>query len=213
MDRSAFKVFLKERPELIKAALVFNRLSGPPDFSADAALGAALSQRPRLWKLFPRDSSPGFWDFQSERRRLALVGPDETCALALRWGVAALAPRLARTVRAEEVLTLRREFGRELYEYALSRGLYHLGSLRDRLKVDPRLPLNREAAEGEGWRALSLCAHDWPDELRSHWLRRQGRDEVDSGCTPDEALVRQVWFRLKKILLTEVAPQWRPCFD
>jgi len=206
--------YLLDRAELLKAVLEFNGLTSPPDFgpAEGTPLGAALAAAPRLWRLRPpKAKAAAVWCFEPEINRLALLPPALTTGLELHWGAAVLAARAARTIDGEASRRLRADWGSELYAYALKRGRYQLGTLRAVLGVETGGDLGRDQALALGRQALDLCRAQWPPELRSAWAARRG--QAEPARPPDPALAGRVFPWLRKILLSEVAPAWRPCFN
>lgn len=218
--REVFQSLADGPPELLRAVLAFNHFNQPPLLDWPEALEghpfqAAVRDDPRLWSRWPRSAPGGFWNFQEEDRRLALLGRDDLERLEMFWGAAVWAPDLAAVIAGQEARDLRRELGPELYAYALARGRFHLGPLR---RIYREAPAGRSAAglrrqlQSAGRLAVLVVRSGWPEALR-----RLNPPEAGGEGPPPPPLDapeprRLTWLWLKKILLTEAAPQWQPCF-
>ncbi len=170
----------------------------------------------------PQQNYPQFWDFAEESRRLAFLSHKELSALIQFFGVALHAKYYAHLVHHADVVALRRALGPELHAYGLVRGRFQVGSVTSffmarsqvlgtkgqSLDVDTIL----QNIKRDGDIALGLCMASWPPHLQERTCALMGR-HISPILDADAAVVRGVWFALKKLLLREVAPQWAPCFD
>ena len=220
MHKGFFEDTLSLRPELFRAMTQANCLPAawPPSSlpSASDGLASLLWKRER-GRLFLRSFLPArttFWDFADEIRRLALLPPPLLHRLGLVFGVAAHASAMARLVLHADVLSLRESLGEELYHYALYRGQYQLGAVAGLFsRHDTDLPLAGRA-HLHGRQALALCVASWPEALRMELADQEVLAEpVPAWLEQEPNALRVLWAGLKKILLTEVAPSWAPCFD
>jgi hypothetical protein len=180
-----------------------------------AVLRQAVAVRPRLRRLFPgRGPAPDFWDFGPEPRRLLWLPDEQFDELTLRFGAALWGPELAKIVAGPQVRALRRELTPELLEWALGRGRFRLGEgLRAAYRRGPT-PVDREGLRKAGLEAVNAAWRPLPPEL----IGRAGRRFLPATMTKaaaaaDADLPRRTFVGLKKILLGEVAPSWRPCFS
>jgi hypothetical protein len=191
-----------------------------PDHAAKLLASGALgklegSRAGRCWTrawIFGQLGIVGvFTDFAEERRRLALLDRETISSLALTYGGCLYAQDAARCVRREEVAALRAALGLH-YTYVLSRGRFQMQRARDCFTLFmPDAPLPERMA-GAGFAALRLCLDDWPEKLRklaAPRLPEALRGPADKKNLP---LLELFWADLKKLLLTEVAPQWQTCF-
>ena len=223
MDYRFFAEIISLKPQLFRAMLNFNR-----EFAACVPNELALlgDQYTTLWNhetfrrawfsAVPRES--GYWNFSEESQRLVLLSSATLERLWLLFSAAVHAEELARVIARNQVLELRREIGEDVFSYALKRGRYQIGALRNHLCVPPSFgSLGRRI----GILAASLpalVASEWPEELKALAAHKtaHGDDassfEAFSPDLPGEQR-RALWFTLKKILLREVAPEWAPCFD
>ena len=215
MDQRFLIETLEQRPMLFHAMLEFNRHSLSSFVPEPEALPAwpALCKDASFLKAFRRRTSvsvSGFWDFEEESTRLALL-PEETLhGLSLYFSAAVHAEAITGTLLRPQVLALRKTIGEGPCTYALKRGRYQIGSLRTvltGLSQEGSLP---EKILHVAAVSLAIVAADWPSPLQE---RCSVWKEV-----PDMPLIprgqrRALWFTMKKILLREVAPQWAPCFN
>jgi len=172
-------------------------------------------------------SSRCWWDFAEETRRLILLPSDILERLALSFSAAVFAEEIALTVDGKQVLSLRTLLGNEIFSYAIRRGRYQIGSIRQSiLSLFSPAPLSERILLLA--RAVLLLMRDsCPQELRELWLQKLSAMSIFSSPTSGNEIFepsaplfqlsreqrRALWFTLKKILLREVAPQWAPCFD
>ena len=217
MHEQFFVDVIRRKPALFTAMLAFNGLAGiSPTREAFPAwdvpgLNATLihTELALLRQRIPsHETGAGFWDFADEPRRLAFLAPKERERLCLVFGVSLHAVEITRIVLRDQVIALKESLGEDLVQYAVQRGQYQLGSVRQFFWTrDVRASL-RERILLHGKLALALCGAAWPEELRSRVPDLEGTAESVS-----PVIGRSIWFALKKILLKEVAPQWTPCFD
>ena len=175
-----------------------------------------LQERPSVLRsaVERKNQMNGFWDFAEESRRLALLDPDTLNRLGLVTGVALHAPDIACVLRRDEVLALRRELGNEMYQYALFRGRYELGSVRRFFNAqEDGVPLGQLCLL-HGVMALRLLAEDWPRELGQRFDVRLPHLHAEMKVPALDRRSRdELWRAVKKLLLKEVAPSWGPCFN
>ncbi|MCL2029118.1 MAG: SctK family type III secretion system sorting platform protein [Deltaproteobacteria bacterium] len=224
---NAFTASLKENPELLAAVARFNA-PGLDDFDPQALPGlpAALLRDGtlkklgagrgggamiRAWLFRQLGAKEAFTDFGEERRRLALLEKETLNSLALVYGACIHAREAACLIKREEVAALRGLLGAH-YEYALSRGRLQTRQAGDYFaSFRPGEPLAQRMAEA-GFAALRRCLADWPEDLfrlAAPRLPAALRLPADGKSAP---LLPVFWADLKKLLLTQVAPQWQTCF-
>lgn len=237
MDQRFLADTVCRRASLFEAMVEFNRsrllASGTsPALSfcqknAPALLDVPAVRRACLNASGGTDSS-GWWDFSEETQRLLLLPADDLHRLAFCFSAAVHAEELALVLDRERVRELRTCIGDDIFSYAIRRGRYQIGSLRQGIIAHlPPAPL-LERVVLLARTVLLLMAQPWPDRLRQHWQEKLQTMErlfpasvfSDSEPSPFETLPqlsreqrRALWFTLKKILLREAAPQWAPCFD
>lgn len=193
--------------------------AGPLSPDALASLRTWLAQIPDSGRdgELPEDAV-FFWDFGEDSRKLFLLDDGELERLADVAGVTLHAPALARIVAREERRICREALGAELFDYAQSRGQYRTGAAGDIVaRRDKELPLP-ERCRAHGWLALYFCSLRWPKELRRVFLHRLARLSGEIGTTVSlgnglsDTAWQALWRMLKKCLLGEVAPSWKPYF-
>lgn len=192
---------------------------GPLPASARAELEGWLAQIPDSARGGEvRTEAEFFWDFSEDSRKLALLDDGQLARLAEVAGVTLHAPALARIVEREARRACREALGAELFDYAQTRGQYRTGAAGDIVaRRDTELPLP-ERCRAHGWLALYFCSLRWPKELRLMFFRRLARLSGASGATVSlgnalgDTAWQALWRLLKKCLLREVAPAWKPYF-
>ena len=196
-----------------------NEAAGLLSLDALASLEAWLAQLPDSGRdgEMPKDAV-FFWDFSEDSRKLFLLDDGLIERLAEVAGVTLHAPALARIVAREERRACREALGAELFDYAQSRGQYRTGAAGDIVaRRDTELPLP-ERCRAHGWLALNLCSLRWPKELRRLFLLRLARlsgeigTAVSLGNGLSDTAWQALWRMLKKCLLGEVSPSWKPYF-
>ena len=236
MDQRFLDETVSLRPELFKAIAEFNRTlckarSVSSSLTGDAWRSALfrdpLIRRFQLESASDRTSSAGWWDFSDETYRLLLVEDAVLHQAALHFSAAVYAEELAAVLDRAQVLELRRFLGDKIFNYALRRGRYQIGSLRTALtQLNRNGSLCERIASLEAF-LLSSLSEGWPERLCKLWddkLRRiamldgvslHGWQGTDLSALPSlgRDQRRALWFTLKKLLLREAAPQWAPCFD
>lgn len=219
MDHRFLAETLVRRPRLFRAMLTFNQDVYAPVPGALSGLGHPLSdlwRREDFRRAWPvRPTEEGYWNFSEESQRIALLDAATIARLGLFFSAAVHAGEIARVIARDEVLQLRTSLGVDVVSYALKRGRYQVGGLRNVLQF-PEVcgPLSMRVKEVS---ALSLSAlrSEWPGELR-----RMADDRFPKAASADAVvpvLRREqrsaLWFTIKKLLLREVAPEWTQCFD
>lgn len=211
---------LLHNPALLRAVLEFNEFCAPPDLGSESEFGplsrclhAQLAERPRLWRFFPMPGErKAVWCFEPAPNRLALLPPPLLERLALYWSAAVWAEDLARIIEKTRLARVKEQIGSEVYRYAVRRGRFHLGGLRSSLHSGPEWK-DVEAFRQPGEKILTLCLAHWPEALRAaweaHWRRPLPKENPLGQATPFPSL----WLWAERILCTEVAPEWQPCFS
>ncbi|MDR0441299.1 MAG: hypothetical protein LBI59_10035 [Candidatus Accumulibacter sp.] len=221
---------LLQNPALLQAVLEFNGFCAPPDPGARSGplaghLQALLAAQPRLWRFFPKPAQEGsVWCFEPAPNRLALLPPPLLERLGLYWSAAVWAEDLSRIIEKTRLHEVMGEIGPEVYRYAVRRGRFQLGGLRSSLRSGPEResPENAPARPAEwnaetfrrpGARILALCLAHWPQALRAAWEEHWRRPLPEENPDRPAAAFPALWLWVEKILCTEVAPEWQPCFS
>jgi hypothetical protein len=221
MDVGDYYRLLSEKTSLIGAMIAFNRPASSEDDShplptwlKENQLFLKISALPRFRPFFPRETGAGLWDFQDETRRLALVEAETFHLMCLHWGAAVFSDDLAAVIEREEVARLKSQLGQDVYQFALNRGRFCLGSLKKIYRPEKAdlESLSVSVLRRVGLWAVWVCAGDWPEELRE---KVESRFKTKLAGAPGQPrspqLAGATWPWLKRILL-EIAPQWQPCF-
>jgi hypothetical protein len=236
---------LLRNPALFRAVLDFNGLAAPPplelskpgrqdrQFGPESSLLALLAANPRVRCAFVRPApKTAVWCFAPPPNRLALLPPPLLKRLIFYWSAAVWAEDLARIIEKTRLSQIMANIGPELYRYAVRRGRFQLGSLRDRFRrgaQNENPECLTQAFFQPGEQLLSLCLDRWPEELciawEIHW-RRAGYQKLQSPQNPkklknlswqgewqNDVPFSTLWSCVEKILLSEVAPEWQPCFS
>ncbi|MDR2300875.1 MAG: Yop proteins translocation protein K [Deltaproteobacteria bacterium] len=223
---------LVKNPPLLEAVVAFNLANhAPGKVQIDPILGdgqaglngplqalvaSEVKKNPKLRRFFPGGDALGdFWDFGPEPLRLTLLSDADFGQLALRFGAAVWGEVLAKAVDAKTVRALKANLGEELLDWAVDRGRFWLGDLGDFYRQSPMAPQDREGLRLSGLGAINVAWSPLPPGLAA---KVGGRVVAESqmpnlgGHLPAN-LAARTFARLKNLLLTEVAPSWRPCFS
>jgi hypothetical protein len=153
-----------------------------------------------------------FWDFSEESRCLALLEPDTLDELVLFYGASLHAPEIARVILGKELARLREALGERAHSYALQRGQYRMPVARGEFAArDRELPL-AERVVLHGKEAFGIIVAGWPQTLQRRVQTVLAVVLPPETMPVSAALQNGIWFDMKKILLTEVASAWAPCF-
>lgn len=238
MDQRFLDETVSRKAALFEAMVEFNRSQLRASSSASALAlcpnaAPALLNDAKIRRACMAASPDGaqaqpfsWWDFSDETRRLILLSREQLTRLALCFSAAIHAEELARILDREQVLRLRAVLGHDVFAYAIRRGRYQIGSLRQSFQAfAPSAPL-AERILSLARTVLLLMGSDWPDELRAFWQAHVAQLDLGAGSPQNDATSalsalpvlsreqrRALWFTLKKILLREAAPQWVPFFD
>ncbi|MDR2451624.1 MAG: hypothetical protein LBE85_07630 [Candidatus Accumulibacter sp.] len=220
---------LLRNPALLQAVLEFNGFRAPPDWAAESGplvehLPALLAAHPRLWRFFPTPAQGKVvWCFEPTPNRLALLPPSLLERLGLYWSAAVWAEDLTRIIEKTRLAQVMEQIGPEVYRYAVRRGRFQLGGLRPSLRsgLERETPEDAPARRTE-WDAaafrrpgdviLALCLAHWPEALRAAWEERWRPLPKGSPARPAIPFAT-LWLWVERILCTEVAPEWQPCFS
>ena len=226
-NRLFYRNLASDRPQLFGAIMRFNasinRKAGLPEPENEVRFPEGiLAESNRAKARLHAGDTVGFWDFEEESRRIALLNADVFNELILSWGSAFCAPMLNRFILKKDVEILNRDIGGKYLDFARGKGRFTIGDIGEIIRVE------EEAAPSEdmrslvlkyGMRAHGICSTAWPEALQAIETRRIERHLPDlfeerSPLTPvDPSHLRAIWFSMKKILLKEVAPLWTPCFS
>ena len=168
------------------------------------------------WVMTQREfDAVGFWDFANPRRRLALLQPSELSELIRYVGTAVHANQIARTIDRNSLTQYRETLGEPLYNFAVKRAPLLIRKMPEGLAT-PR-ESNQQIVQwisATGQSCVNFCLRSEPADLRTRMelaLPAAEGKELDVEVT--EELQESVWNLTKRILLTEIAPQLRSCFN
>ena len=234
MDQRFLSETLSRKPELFMAMVGFNKaqLKGSYDCALLSPLGDvgnSLFRDPTVRHACSSNTNRGekaWWDFSEESCRLVFLSEEEIRRLALTFSSAVFAEEMALVLDKAQVLELRTLLGDEIFNYAIRRGRYQIGSLRPFL-----ISCMPEARLAQRIQSLACAimhgiSRNWPEELRKLWIEKLSKADMatvspEGGAANSNDILpglraeqrRILWFTLKKLLLREAAPQWVPCFD
>lgn len=229
ISRSFYRNLVLDMPQLFDAIVRFNtsnlletEKSRLASFDDTALLDGILLKSNRAKAQFFGRYTVGFWNFEEESRRLALVDASILKDLILSFGAALCAPLLNRFIRREDVEILLQDIGSNYLDFARGRGRFVLGDISEiiKLKEQSIAPESmRSLIIKYGMHAHSICSSAWPESLQAfedQKIEHQFPDFFEyrlqlTKVNPSH--LRAIWFSMKKILLKEVAPQWTPCFS
>ncbi|MCG8566390.1 MAG: hypothetical protein MI747_15040 [Desulfobacterales bacterium] len=221
INRGFYRDLVKERPQLLGAILRFNQ--GLNQRAAGALFGGE-SLPARLQSRLPAGRRhPGFWYFEEESRRMALLDAPVITALVRHWGTAFYSPLLSSFILKSQVDVLGETLGADALAFARGRGRFLLGNTAQILEQEPVSCPADEVAKmvmASGLSALAVVASAWPRPLVELWEDFLNREIPGAaslyeplGERAQPARLRAAWFSIKKVLLKEVAPQWTALFS
>ena len=225
INRLFYRNLVSDMPQLFEAVVQFNKSLQEADkmydFGNNTILEEVINRSNRAKAMFSKGGSVGFWDFEEESRRIALLDVSILKNLIVSWGSALCAPILNRFVRRDDVEILNKSVGSRYLDFARGKGGFILGDLSKMIKLE------EQAVDPEkmysliikyGMHAYSICSAKWPEPLQSFENKKIEKYLPDlfeyriQSLQVSPSHFRAIWFSMKKILLKEVAPQWTPCF-
>ncbi|MCG8530929.1 MAG: Yop proteins translocation protein K [Desulfovibrionales bacterium] len=232
MNRVFVKSMLKENPELLEMALMFNldapetvhddwlsgygkelKESGALEVMQNSPRGyARLSER--LNALTGGSASGWFLDFSTPRRRMALLPEETILNLCTDLGLSINAKYVARTIFRPQVQALKATFGSRGYAFAVKRAPFLLGDCSDLLPPpDSGSGLVHRIRE-HGRLGFALCFASEPAALRDRVQMQlpAGFMDVSSFTGDIHETADRVWPVLRTLLMKEVAPEWAQFF-
>ncbi|MBI9092610.1 MAG: hypothetical protein JEZ12_25620 [Desulfobacterium sp.] len=226
-NRLFYRNLAMDRPQLFAAIMGFNASANwesnthGPGLNNHGAHGLLAQSNRAKGRLYARDDQ-GFWDFEEESRRMALLDAPTLNECILSWGAAFCAPLINKFILKKDIEILNQDIGRKHLDFARGKGRFNIGDISGIIQVEePTVPPEKIRALilKYGMRAHGICAAAWPGPLQTIEARRIERHLPDLFlhmprlALPPPAHLRAIWFTMKKILLKEVAPQWTPCFS
>jgi hypothetical protein len=183
---------------------VFNRLAQSP--RGERHLSGWIAREYGL-------SPDGFWRFEYPPQRLALLDPPVLLDL-VRYSAAALCHRsMTALIGGSTLRDVKQFLGEQAYHFALKRAALVVGPAS--AEQSPlRGSLSALALAASGVSCLRTClGGDAPELLRRTSLKLPAAMAI-SVETPVAAMDRdRCWRIIRRILLTEIAPEVAPCFN
>ncbi len=136
MDKVFASELLTTKVPLFLRILKFNGLDVPPaEILAykGSPLEAIVFKSEVLRRI--KRQGPFFFDFKNPEDRLCLLTESELMNLRLYLGSVMCSDMILRTVKAEEVLEIKRLLGENIYKFAVGRGQFYMGFKCKRLFV------------------------------------------------------------------------------
>ena len=129
-------------------------------------------------------------------------------------GTALNAPKIARIIERDKLLSVKKEIGESAYLFALKRAPFLIGPVEFSF-VDDRLPQNfRSNVIAYGMKCLEACFSGQPNALIKRVLFKLPKSICGSfkpeDLTQEKAKASNL---MKKVLLREVGPEWAPYFS
>ncbi|MFO1450225.1 MAG: SctK family type III secretion system sorting platform protein [Opitutaceae bacterium] len=152
------------------------------------------------------------WDFESESRRLALLGARTLERLVRFAGATVQVHRLARVVAKEERRQLTARIGDDAYGFALRRGRLLAGSGAVPAEGASSTAALADEVMGSGWATLSACLAGEPEALRRRLRLKAPREVTLFSTKVDADASAQAWRMLKPICQDVLTPEENRCF-
>ncbi|HVJ69771.1 MAG TPA: SctK family type III secretion system sorting platform protein [Caulifigura sp.] len=185
----------------------------------EAALFDRLIQSPRGehklsgWIARQAGLSPdGFWRFEYPPQRIAVLEPGQLLALARFAAATAEHGRIVSLIGGGMLRDVKQVLGDAAYNFALKRAALTIGPKP--LETDTSAPLSGEslARSGASWLRTCLGA-DSPELLKRTSIKLPAAFAILPETAPASIDRDRCWKILKRILLTEIAPELAPCFN
>ncbi|WP_290922195.1 SctK family type III secretion system sorting platform protein [Halodesulfovibrio sp.] len=166
-----------------------------------------------------------FLEFMEPQSRLALLEPDTLRMLADYLGLTLNAGTIARTIVKSHVVSIKKQFGKKGYLFAIKRAPFLLSDNAElsALASALALPDTPSTADSEtslahrirtqGQLGIALCLTNEAPHL-TQWLSVSlpkamlQTHSIELGSSDKSTL----WKTVYRLLTKEVAPQWAPCF-
>jgi hypothetical protein len=154
-----------------------------------------------------------FFDFQEPPKRLALLDGNTLQKLLFYTGLTLSARSISREIERTKVAALKKVLGEPAYLFAMKKAPLLIGS-QDFTDVTLGEPEALPSILSErGTHCLKSCFGEAPPSLTQRMLLKLPR-KFSTYWTTEETLSQEIsagaWSILKRVLLQEVNPQWRP---
>ncbi|HVJ87854.1 MAG TPA: SctK family type III secretion system sorting platform protein [Caulifigura sp.] len=184
---------------------LFNRLLQSP--RAERQLSA--------WVIKHHGLSPtGFWRFEYPPQRLAILDPPHLESLIRFTAATAITPRIIALIGGAQLREAKQSLGDDAYQFALKRASLVAGPKPIETDLPPDAPLTAANITATGLAWLRTClGNDSPELLKRTSLKLPAAWAITPETRPASIDRDRCWKILKRILLTEIAPDLAPCFN
>ena len=156
--------------------------------------------------------SAGLWDFDDDRRRLALLDFETLTHLAAKVGTVMCQQQIACVVDRDGQRQLRESLGEDLYLFAIKRASFLVKNVPPYfarpLGTDPVSQL-----AGSGRLCMAACLAGEPVELWKRFSLKFPEELPSFDESMSDSGRLELWKTLRRILLSEVNPNLAPCFS
>ena len=224
MNRFFFREQVRDNPRFLGAMIAFNEAGSRLRLQLPASLEKKVLAHPGLRRVLRRrglivasgpEGRTPFWDFTEESERLALLTAPELDRLGRMLSAGVLAEEIASAVTREEVFALKAFYGEEIYQWALQRGRYQLGTVGAPLAAAGGDGPIAERAGRIARVALETIRASWPEALRERTRGLFASLEFpawEPSGENDLPPARRIWAAARKILSRECEASWARCF-
>lgn len=163
------------------------------------------------WKL----SREGLWDFQEPRRRIALLTPKPFQQLVSYLAATIFTTQISRAIDRRTQALFKETLGDQAYTFAIKRA-----PLLNRFVPDV---INQQVGEGQpsseqlvhsGLLCIGALLADCPAELlRRTTLKVKTGLSIEPSRAVDADSQERLWTLVKRLTLTEISPEFAPCFN
>ena len=154
-------------------------------------------------------------NFDVSRHRIAMLSPQQLESLILHGGAAIHADFITRNIDRATQSAYKNLLGPDVYNFALKRAGFLTGGLPKAL-LDVQIESGNvaESLLHVGLQCVVTCLHDAPAELRQRVELMLPPDFPAYRDVPPTAdHVDAIWTFVKRLLLTEIAPELNTCFN
>ena len=219
MNRFFFRDLLESHPKLLERMLAFNCAEKKDAALPTGGIWDAVQRQPDLVRILtarqrlkavPVDA---YWAFTDESQRLAFYPAAVLERVGRLVSASAYAEDIARTLSKTDVLAFKDFLGEDIYSYALTRGRYQVGSLRQALISDSSDASLSDKCRLLARRSLATIRAGWPAELQRRTDLLFAAADLPAAPPLDPALRQPLWHFMKKLILRELDNEWIRYFD
>lgn len=152
--------------------------------------------------------------FESSAHRIALLLPEQLGTLALLCAATAHAESIVHSIDNASQTAYRQTLGPIGFHFVLKRASFVGRSLPPAWRAKPSSPSAIETSIREsGRKMIAACLDDAPEELQRRCSLAFPQSATSNSDQPDPRDPEGVWPLVKRLLLTEIDPKLKPCFD